>query len=399
MTEQSTPDLLPELNFLSKLYAIDDPDSVLLAEYPSSNSDQTCFQNVSNFVIHDPFPPPQRELMKVLGPHHLMCGWGDALPVASEVRPAAGLLRHWEQRLGTASVPLWQKAPNAKPQRYITLFPHETISPDQQVVDPVYNYQMHSKTVIEKIDCPQAEVLGRIEIPCVVKLTHGYAGLGNFLIRNSRDRKAMEEQLRRYWPDAPVVINSMIENIVEDYGVQFYLRRDGSTVWLGVTEQNFNQQQRWCGGVYNSDLQESQFEPMMPFIQATAQQLHGCGYYGVVGIDVVSTEDGGRFLVDVNPRLTGVSPFLMASRMFDRDLGLKDGVYRASCHFAGSVAQLIEAADALSNDLDVRVLVLSAFESVAENGGPVTICHLSASATALALCHRVLDQLTQSNIL
>ena len=65
----------------------------------------------------------------------------------------------------------------------------------------------------------------------------------------------MRKQLKRNWPDATVVINSVIENIVGDFGIQFYLHRDGSVVWLGLTEQHFNQAKRWCGGTYSNHLQ------------------------------------------------------------------------------------------------------------------------------------------------
>ena len=394
MKHDCTPALMPDLNFLSELYVEDASDAVLLAEYPSSNSDETCFQNRTQFAIHDPFPPPARELIKVLGPHHLMCGWGRELPVASEIQPPQQLLQHWKDLLGPDSVPVWEKAPSKEAKRYITLFPHESVPAEQQVIDPVANYELHSKRVVEQIECPQAVVLDGVKIPCVVKLTHGYAGLGNFMIRSDPDEAAMREQLQRHWPDAHVVVNSMIENIVDDYGVQFYLRPDGSTVWLGLTEQNFNQQQRWCGGVYRSELQQSQYESLAPFVQATAKHLSGRGYHGVVGIDVLRNGDGQQFLVDVNPRLTGISPFLMASRIFDRDQGLKFGAYRASCQYAGSLEQLIAASEAAWKDDGVRVLVLSAFASLAGNGEPVTICHISASATALELCQAKLDQLT-----
>ena len=317
-SNESRPQWMPGLNFLSELYAGDAPGCSLLTEYPSSNSDETCFQNKTQFAIHDPFPPPARQLIKVLGPHHLMCGWGRELSVASEIKPPPQLLEHWEKVLGPEAVPVWEQAPSNEVKRYITLFPHASVPPEQQVIDPVVNYELHSKYVIEQIDCPQAEVLDGVKVPCVVKLTHGYAGLGNFMIRSDADEAAMLEPLQHYWPDADVVVNSLIENIVEDYGVQFYLRPDGSTVWLGLTEQNFNQHQRWCGGVYASELQEGQLESLAPFVQATAQHLSGRGYHGVVGIDVLRNDVGTQFLVHVNPSQTGISPFLMASRVFDR---------------------------------------------------------------------------------
>ncbi len=383
------------VNFLSELYALDALDAsgcCLLAEYPSSNSGETCFQNTTRFLIHDPFPPPARELMKVLGPHHLMCGWGQAVPVASEIAPPAELTQHWARMLGEQSIPRWT-APQHQTAPYITLFPHESVPPERQIIDPVVNYELHSKQVIEKIACPQAEVLDGVSIPCVVKLTHGYAGLGNFMIRSHADKSAMQAQLKQNWPAAKVVVNSMIENIVGDYGVQFYLRSDGTTIWLGVTEQNFNQQQRWCGGVYRSTLQKTLLDPMLPFVQATAAHLGRQGYHGVVGIDVLQTGDGSCFLVDVNPRLTGISPFLMASRMFDREDGMTEGVYRASCRYAGSLTQLIEAAEKTREQRGVKVLVLSASQAVAENGAATTICHLSASAGESTDCHLTLDKI------
>ena len=240
------------LRFLSELYVTDSPESCLLTEYPSSNSDETRFQNNTSFIIHDPFPPPKRELLKCLGPHHLMCGWGNHLPVTSEVPPPDLLLNHWERIFGSGGIPIWTEFNPS--DRFITLFPHQSLTVEQQVIDPATNYELHSKEVIEKIECSQAEVLDSVKPPCIVKLSHGYAGLGNFMIHSSDDEKAMRDQLTKHWPDSALVINSVIENVVGDYGVQFYLCHDGSVVWLGLTEQHFNESKRWCGGSFTLSL-------------------------------------------------------------------------------------------------------------------------------------------------
>ena len=141
--------------------------------------------------------------------------------------------------------------------------------------------------------------------------------------------------------------------------IQFYLHRDGTTVWLGLTEQHFNENSRWCGGSYDATQQQDLFEPMKPFVQAITDYLHAKPYFGMVGFDVLKTSSGEFFLVDLNPRLTGITPFLMASRIFDSELGHQAGVYQASCNFDGGLDQLIATADATS---DCRVLVLSAFK-------------------------------------
>jgi hypothetical protein len=382
----SNIDTSTRFRFLSDLYASDAPAAALLAEYPSSNSDDTAFQNKSRFIIHDPFPPPRRELLKVLGPHHLMCCWGSDLPVCSELAPPPQLLDHWRRIFGDAGVPRWQAVDEVTP--YIPLFPHQSLRPDQQVVDPETNYRLHSKEVIAEIDCPQADVLDSIEFPCIVKLSHGYAGLGNFLLKSAEDEAALQKQLDQHWPDAVLVVNSIIENINGDFGVQFYLRKDGSVVWLGFTEQRFDENLRWCGGLFSAKQQSELLGGFSSIIEPAAKHLHSHGYFGVVGIDILRDTSGRMFLVDVNPRLTGISPFLMASRIFLADEGLTEGIYRASCRFRGTMEQLFDAAESVS---DGRVLVLSAFEDHDSAAATETACHLSASSSSQKRNGAILD--------
>ena len=209
-----------QLRFLSELYAADTDDACFLTEYPSSNSDETVFRNTTEFIIHDPFPPPPRELLTSLGPHHLMYCWGKHIPVTSQIAPPKMLIDHWQRIFGDAGCPVWKTFDEN--DQFITMFPHQSLSAEQQLVDPVINYEIHSKEVIEKIDCSQAEVYDSIQYPCIVKLSHGYAGLGNFLLRNDADQQRMRDELEKHWPDSTLVINSVIENIAGDYGCLLY---------------------------------------------------------------------------------------------------------------------------------------------------------------------------------
>lgn len=380
-------ELLPELNFLSELYAADRPEAILLAEYPSSNSEDTIFQNKTKYIIHDPFPPPPSELLKVLGPHHLMCGWGNCLGVTSQLAPPQVLLDHWANLFGELGCPNWQTLDDTS--SYITLFAHQSIPAERQQIDPAINYAIHSKEVIEKIACPQATVLPTCAPSCIVKLSHGYAGLGNFMIRDESDIGAMYEQLTKHWPEAVLVANSIIENVVRDVGVQFYLRKDGSKVWLGFTEQQFDQNKRWCGGTYSAGLQIQLYDDLCKIIDPAGDFLHSQGYFGVVGIDILQDSSGNLFLVDVNPRLTGNSPFLIASRIFHRDQGLTEGVYQASVQFKGSYEELIAAAE---NTKDAKVCVVSAFEDKALPD-PMTVCHLAVSSESQTKNQEILSRI------
>ncbi len=373
--------------FLSELYALDAPSATLLCEYPSSNSDQTIFRNTTDFIIHDPFPPPPPQLLKTLGPHHLMCGWGNRIPVTSQLAPPNSLCDHWQKVFGHDGCPHWK--PFEPSDQHIVLFPHQSIQTSSQAIDPAINYALHSKEVIEKIDCPQAEVFDSVRFPCIVKLSHGYAGLGNFLLQSASDETAMRQQLKQHWPESTLVINSVIEDIVSDHGVQFYLRKDGTVVWLGLTEQQFNASKRWCGGTYSSGLQTELIEPFTPIVEATAKYLHSQGCFGVVGVDILTNRAGECFLVDVNPRLTGITPFLIASRIFERDFGYTHGSYAASFRYNGNIEGLLQHADSYD---DAKVLVLAAVEQSADDQ-PHTTCHISVSSESETTTTRIFLEL------
>ena len=184
------------------------------------------------------------------------------------------------------------------------------------------------------------------------------------------------------------MVNSVIEDIREDFGLQFYLRRDGSMVWLGVTRQHFNTHRRWCGGSYSAELQGQLYNDAADIPEAVGRYLHREGYFGLVGIDVLCDRNNRHFLVDVNPRLTGISPFLMASRIFAQK-GLTEGIYRASARFQGSMDELISTAE---DTTEARVVVLSAFE---EPDSDSTVCHLAASSDSQQQCSDVLDQIAE----
>ena len=377
--------------FLSELYAQDCPDAVLLTEYPSSNSAATRFQNRSKYIIHDPTPPPRRELLKVLGPHHLMWGWGRSIAVCSEVPPPQELLGHWRRVLGDQAVPRWCEP--ADDLNYITLFPHQSLPEAAQVIDPETYYRLHSKEVIEKIDCSQAAVLDEIAVPCIIKLTHGYAGLSNFFIRESVEAVSVLVDIEEKWQNPTYVINSIIDGIETDFGVQFYLKKNGAVVWLGFTEQRFDEGGKWSGGCFSAEAQKRCFDGLAEMIEPAAEYLHAEGYFGVVGIDVVTDDARQQFLVDVNPRLTGITPFLMASRMFAEE-GLGEGIYLASLKFDGSLDELITKAESFAqSETRSQVVVLSAFEDPTE---VTTTCHLSVTSESQSQNQTVLSQLGAS---
>ena len=381
-------DGLAEFRFLSELYQRDCQTGTLLAEYPSSNSEATAYKNTEQYIIHDPYPPPTSSLLKVLGPHHLMCGWGSRLPVSSDVPPPAMLLDHWQSQFGDEGVPIWHQINTGADDaiNYITLFPHESMPAKQQHIAPGRYYPLHAKTTIGEIDCPQPNILPDVSPPCVMKFSHGYAGTGNFFIHNVEDEKNARQKMAETWPDAEYVVTQMVEHVTGDYGVQFYLDRQGNSYWLGVTEQTFNAERCWVGGVFIADDQDQHYERFQSIAATVATYLNSQGYFGVVGIDILQDKHGKNFMVDLNPRLTGVTPFLVISRLFLQQ-GYPAGCYVSSWAFPGSLEQLIDKADNTDN---VRIVIQSACQDDSTGN---TTCHLSVNGASLTVCKKALAQL------
>ena len=364
----------------------DDPEAVLMTEYPSSNSSETQFQNKTKYIIHDPYPAPPVGLLKTLGPHHLMYGWGKQLPVTSDLPPPAMLLEHWAKIFGEEGVPVWERLREDK--TYITSFPFETLTPDQQVIDPDTLYHLHSKAAIAEVPCSQAAVYDKVEFPCVLKLSHGYAGLGNFFIRKPSDYQAAQAQLKSQWPDAPLIINQLLTDIIGDYGVQFYLDKKGKMTWLGFTQQVFNETGKWTGGVFNAEIQDQLHGKFLNIAESAAEYLHQKSYFGVVGIDILEDKTGQCFLVDINPRLTGITPFLIASRLFLAE-GFIHGIYAASVALKGNLETVISQVEEIRS---AKVIILSAYQ---EEGADDVICHLSISGSSHLACKTALAALTR----
>ena len=377
---------LDGFRFVSELYQRDAPQTVLLPEYPSSNNPDAPYRNTGRWIIHDPFPPPDLRLIRELGPHHLMCAWGSRIPVTSTVRPPEALLDHWERVLGPQARPAWQEFDPGR--TYTTIFPLESLAASQQEIDPETCYALHGKQALARIDCRQPEPLQEIVPPCMIKLSHGYAGLGNYLVRDEGERQTALASIRQHWPTADLFVTRVIENIVGDYGAQFYVHRNGETTWLGFTHQIFDPRGKWTGATFSAHDQDRTASVLGEFTCPVSRYLHSNGYYGVAGIDVLEDHRGKRYLVDLNPRLTGVTPFLFACREFLRAEDIGAAVYAASTVVSGSVEELIRTAEA---ERDARILVYAAIES---GDRPTTTCHLSVHGKTVAQCQRVRKRLT-----
>ena len=54
---------------------------------------------------------------------------------------------------------------------------------------------------------------------------------------------------------------------------------------------------------------------LKPTLLPVADKLHEREYFGVVGVDILLNKAGQQYVIDINPRINGSTPMLLASKV------------------------------------------------------------------------------------
>ena len=366
---------------LSEYFVNDLPEGALLPEYPSTSNPKASFVNRVQYRIHESIPIPEENFLKTLGPHHIISAWGDALPVTIGIEPSKALQDHWQESLGMSV----RFTPLEAHRRYVTLFPHEQLTPAMHCVDPDVHYELLSKALIPKIDCPQPKTVKPHDCPYVMKISHGYSGYGNFFIHSLDDHLAAEAGIERYWPGVECFYTEIVTPITGDYCTQFYVDRSGGIQWIGVTQQTFNRKGYWAGAKIQGTQQETLRQLLLPAVKPIADYLHKHGYFGVVGVDVLKDDTGQLYVIDINARINGSTPFLIMYRSLQLQ-GFAFGGYYPSLTFRGSVTELLQT---FPEESSLKMVVLSTMDAPQYKG---IQCHIGLFGDSEVSCEAFLQK-------
>ncbi|PYI17418.1 hypothetical protein BO99DRAFT_463189 [Aspergillus violaceofuscus CBS 115571] len=155
-------------------------------------------------------------------------------------------------------------------------------------------------------------------LPFVIKVSVAASGRGTFVVCSEAERSDACTRLRAILHTSfPHVtpqnahlhpLSLILQPFVagEAHGISFFLTQTGRAIFHAASRQQFNGQGQWCGGWVSFPAQQRLEKRYARVVLALAENLHAEGYYGPVGADVMTEENGARHvIVDVNPRVTG----------------------------------------------------------------------------------------------
>ncbi|KUJ19706.1 uncharacterized protein LY89DRAFT_568995, partial [Mollisia scopiformis] len=184
------------------------------------------------------------------------------------------------------------------------------------------------------------EAISERSIPFVLKLQQTIFGKGTYIVKSEEARSTLLSELKglmdfnagrttksnHHLMPATFVLTDFVdcpEGGSPSFAITFFVRRDGSHTFINCCEQTLSVHYTWDGSFISFAEQDRLSKHFSQTITEVSGYLHGKGYYGCVGIDVLEDRHGKQWVVDLNVRPPGslilglVKGFLYKDRGFN----------------------------------------------------------------------------------
>ena len=165
-------------------------------------------------------------------------------------------------------------------------------------------------------------------MPFILKNQQTFGGGGTFVVSSSEDLSKLKSMLstqilpkllsevdasNAHLKPATLILSEMITDPIGDWGLTFFVTKSGKCVFLAATEQIVDSTKAWIGSKISYLAQESLEKKFKPIMQEIGAWLHGHGYYGPCGADILETCAKSNLeeklttmkIVDLNVRTSG----------------------------------------------------------------------------------------------
>ena len=185
-------------------------------------------------------------------------------------------------------------------------------------------------------------------LPFVFKNQQAFGGGGTTIVSTAEQKeKLIADLTSRVLPKLLTLVNSsnahlkpatlllsdLVDNPIGDYGITFFVTKNGECVFIGVTEQTIDSNNAWIGNKISyleQDRLRVKFNKIVNEIGAWLCRHH---YYGPVGADILETappQEGTQepeesfHIVDLNVRMSGSLALGLLRGHYSRERGLHE---------------------------------------------------------------------------
>ncbi|KAH9873933.1 hypothetical protein IAQ61_004560 [Plenodomus lingam] len=262
-------------------------------------------------------------------------------------------------------VPSAESIPLESTSRLAIINPMDCLLPYPHLVSPEAHYTALSKRALAKSPLPTPTtlvidtILGPAQtsdaellvfeaermlkpltthaLPFVAKLPQALSGQGVFLIRTEEERAAALAVLQ---PETLRMLRGMNEEnahldtcciLAQDLlpgdavALSLFITKDGKAVFNACCTQLVDSEGNWGGGSLDYREQDQLREKYRSIMAQLASYVHTLGYWGPMGADIMTDEEGHQLVIDMNIRVTGSHPLGALRGHFTR-LGLNVAV-------------------------------------------------------------------------
>lgn len=375
-------------NSFSDVFAqdIEDTSYAFILNYPATAS-WAAYPNTKKYFIQDGSSEATKTSFDKIcqkEPWKNLAVLGDAISGIVIIEPSSVLIDYWQEHLGFSysniekihcSTYLDELSQNSHFDNIITLFPFDNLKPEKHAVNPDTHYHLLSKVALAEpgVQCPNyssynlhetslEDIPLPEEFPYLIKTSHGLSGEGTYIIRSTSDLNYCLEELRKYRDIKlldTIIVSEFVNNVVQNYCVQFYVNKAGEITLIGTTRQLVTPEGNYLGGlIHYRDTDMSKFFEM---IAAIGQYAHQKGYFGFIGFDVLEDKDGQLYAIDANFRVNGSTP-LCLQRHTLLELGKEVAKYSSDYRMDGTLDSILKT---LKPELERKdFIILSALEKV-----------------------------------
>ncbi|KAF7188337.1 hypothetical protein HII31_10401 [Pseudocercospora fuligena] len=170
-------------------------------------------------------------------------------------------------------------------------------------------------------------------LPFVVKGNQLFGGAGTWVLTSEEDREELIDDLmtggllrkllsyitasNEHLNLGTVVIQEVVHDPVQDVGLTFFVKADGTSEFLAASEQMIDRgSSAWVGSTIDYSKQGEWHKTLEPLMQQIGFWLREHAYIGPVGADILETKSGERLIVDLNVRTTGSLCLPLLSKHF-----------------------------------------------------------------------------------